>query len=236
MKKNIIIVLIAIFCIAIKVNGQQFSEPTYSFSEKKTSYITKTDGTTIEVTLSDLKRKKGQVSEIKVKPIDQKKAIKVKPEEVHYMYLPASGWDKLNKFSNFLSDATKWKSNDIDNEKIKDGYSYFETTEVLQGKKTRKFIMQVLNPDFCAKIKIYDDPFAQETASVGIAGVKLAGGDSKSYYFKKGDGPAVLIEKKQYKKQFSTIWEDAPALIEKYGKDPVWTDLAKHIAEYTLGE
>jgi hypothetical protein len=152
------------------------------------------------------------------------------------MYLPGSNWDKLNKFSNFLTDATKWKNNAIDNEKIKEGYSYFETTEVIQGKKTRKLIMQVLNPDFCGKIKIYDDPFAKETTSVGVAGVKLAGGDSKSYYFKKGEGPAVLIEKKQYKKQFSKLWEDAPALIEKYGDDPSWNDLVKHIVEYSYQE
>jgi len=93
--------------------------------------------------------------------------------------------------------------------------------------------MQVLNPTFSAKVKVYYDPFASETASIGVAGIKVAGGDAKSYYFKKANGAAYKLTKNAYKKEFKEIWSDCPALIEKYGEDPKWTDFDKHVFEYT---
>lgn len=234
MKK--VILLLAVFLIssvAFKAIAQHFTQPTSSFSQKDTSYITMKDGTTMEVNIDILKFNKGQISELKVKTPDKKK-IKIKPEEIEYMYLPQSGWDKLNKFGDFITDATLWHNDSIDNEKIAKGYVYFESAEVLFGKKTKLLLMQVLNPTFCSMVKVFNDPFAGETASVGIGNIKLVGGEAKSYYFQKDNKPAYKLVNNKYKKEFSEIWADCPALIEKYGESPKWADLEKHVYDYTM--
>ena len=33
-------------------------------------------------------------------------------------------------------------------------------------------MLQLLNPHFSNKIRVYDDPFSRETASIGVAGIK----------------------------------------------------------------
>jgi hypothetical protein len=229
--------LLIIFCVlasslTMNLFAQVFSIPSTSFSEKKPAYFTMKDGSKVEAFINRLSYKKAQIGELKLKNADGKKVV-VTPEEIDFMYLPQSAYEKLNQMTHTYNDAKRWKSKTIDNEMIEKGYVYFESTDVLFGKKTSKLLMQVLNPDFCAKVKVYNDPFAQESASIGIGDIKLAGGDLKSYYFKKGDGPAYRLTRSDYKKQFSKIWSDCPSLIEKYGKDPKWADFPKHIIEYT---
>ena len=93
--------------------------------------------------------------------------------------------------------------------------------------------MQVLNPDFCKYIKVYDNPLAGETASIGVGGLKLAGGDARSYYVKKeGETVATLLTKNDYKKEFKEFWADCEYLLNKY-TSVSWPDLAKHIIEYS---
>ncbi len=223
--------LLLISALGFNAMAQQFSMPSSSYSQTKTSYITMKDGSVLEAKILTVKFKKGQISEMKVKDADGKTK-KVKPSDIDFMYRPQSLVDKLNQADKFLSDAKMWKSDNLDNSKIADGYVYFESTDVKFGKKTQKLLMQVVNPAFSSKVKVYNDPFAQESMGVGIGGITLAGGDLKSYYFKKGEA-AVLIQKKDYKKKFNEIWSDCPALIEKYGENPKWTDLAQHVYEYS---
>jgi len=231
-KSFLLAVVLLLSAIGFKAMAQQFSMPSQSFSQTKTSYTTMNDGSVMEAKILILKYKKGQISEMKVKDNDGKK-IKIKPADIQLMYLPQSLVDKLGQADKFLTDAKLWKSDNLDNSKIADGYVYFESTDVKFGKKTQKLLMQVVNPAFSSKVKIYNDPFATETMGVGVGGITLAGGDLKSYYFKKGDQPAFLLKKKDYKKDFAEIWSDCPALLEKYGEKPVWTDMAQHVYEYS---
>lgn len=234
MKRNLfyIFAVIAIVLLSTEANAQQFLTPSYSFSEKKLATITMQDGTAHEAKVTKIKRKKGQISKIKSKDANGKK-IKLTPAKIDNMYLPQSLREKLGQVNNFLGDAKQWNSDNLDNMKLADGYAYFESTDVKMGKKTRKLLMQLLNPSFSAKVKVYNDPFAKESAGLGVGGVNVIGGDAKSYYFKKGDQPAYKLDRKTYKKEFATIWSDCPAMVEKYGKDVKWTDLAKHVSEYT---
>jgi hypothetical protein len=233
MKRTLLIVLcVLVSSVAMNLYAQQFSNPSNSFSQKKPCYITMKGGSKVEATINKLSYKKSQIDELVVKN-DEGKKVKVVPEDIDFMYLPQSAYEKMNQASELLNDAKRWKSNTLDNDKIEKGYVYFESTDVIFGKKTIKLLMQVLNPGFCSKVKVYFDPYATETAAVGIGGVTLAGGDAKSYYFKKGNEAAYKLTKRDYKKEFSEIWSDCPALIEKYGNEPKWLDLPMHIVEYS---
>lgn len=211
--------------------AQKLSEPVDRYSHKKIAYITLEDGTEIQGNIKDIDRKKGLIQQIKIKDLEGKKH-KLKPEEIKYMYLPPSGLDKLGSTLEFLHDATKWEKTDLDKDIIGKGYAYFEKSKVKIKRKTRVLLLQLLNPSFSSKVKIYYDPFARESIGVGIGGIKVAGGYAKSYYFKKGDAVAYRIKKKNYDDEFKLLFKDCKSLIKKYGKRPKWTDLVEHLLAY----
>ncbi|MEZ4951639.1 MAG: hypothetical protein R2879_18520 [Saprospiraceae bacterium] len=220
-----------LFSFATFLGAQDLLSPSFTFSHKKPSYVTLQDGTTIEGEIKDLDRKKGLIEEIKIKDTNGKKH-KLEPKEVKYMYLPPSGIDNLSKKMNFMHDATKWKNDKLNQDFLENGYVYFETVDVKIKKKTMPLLMQLLNPDFSKTVKVYHDPLAKETASVGVGGIKVAGGIAKSYFIMTDkDKAAYKIEKKKYKDSFSKMWSDCKNLSKS--DDIKWSELTKHIITYT---
>lgn len=211
--------------------AQDLNEPFFRFSGKKIAYITLKDGKQVKGYIKDIDRKKGLIEEIKIKDLKGKKR-KYKPEDIKFMYLPPSGFEKFGRTLAFLEDATKWKSTALDKDIIGKGYVYFETTEVVRKKKQRTLLAQLLNPAFADKIKIYFDPYAKESASLGFGGIKVAGGHAKSYYIKYDD-IAYRIKKKDYDEEFKMIFQSCPSIVKKYGDDPKWTKLGEHVFEAT---
>lgn len=224
------ILLNAVFFISIHGFAQKFIIPTYQFSGKKVSYVTLQDGTKLEGKVAKLYRKKGQIQAVKLLMANGKKQ-KIEAEKIKHMYLKPSGFAKFTKANAFLSDATQWKDNDLEKDIIKQGYIYMEQTEVKIKKKTRTLIMQVVNPSFCGKIRVFDNPFAGQTAGLGVAGIRVTGGKKTSFYIKKGDGVAYRIRKKKYRKEFPILFEDCSTVKDKYPKGK-WNDLAQQVFEY----
>jgi hypothetical protein len=99
-------------------------------------------------------------------------------------------------------------------------------------KKSRILLMQLINPSFVGKIRVYTDPFARETAGLGVAGIQVTGGDEKSYYIKKGDNGAFRLEKKDFKESFKMVFEGCPEVVKKGGKKPDWKLFAEYVSEY----
>jgi hypothetical protein len=93
------------------------------------------------------------------------------------MYLPAHS---LNKFSLKIDNATN-TSKDYDLDMINEGYGYFENTEVILGKNNETLMMQLVNPSFASKVRVYFDPMAMETASMSVGPMKTGGVD-RSYF------------------------------------------------------
>lgn len=223
--------LLLMFVACCTVNAQDLVSPSYGFSHSKTAYITLADGTEISGIIKDIDREKGLIEYIKLQDAAGKKH-KLKPEDIKFMYLPPSGLDNLGKKLDFISDFQKWNDSSLNQEYIKEGYAYFETAPVKIKKKESKLLMQLLNPAFSKEFKIYCDPYAKETASLGVGGVKFVGGDAKSYYVAKKDTPAFLLKKKEYKKEFAPLWGSCEKLISAT-PEPKWTDLTKHAITYS---
>lgn len=230
MIKKTLLLMMFLFAFTA-VNAQDLINPSYGFSHNKTAYITLADGTELSGTIRDIDRDKGLIEYIKLQDAAGKKH-KLKPEDIKYMYLPPSGLDKLGKSLDFISDFQKWNDDKLNQEYIKEGYAYFETANVKIKKRESKLLMQLLNPAFSKEFKIYCDPYAKETASLGVGGVKFVGGDAKSYYVAKKDSPAFLLKKKDYKKEFAPLWGSCEKLISA-NPEPKWTDLTKHVITYS---
>lgn len=222
------ILVLVFFC---KLNAQQLLSPTFTFSKKKTSYITLDNDSKIEGTVSGIKYKKGLIQRIDIKDSLGVKH-KLKPSSVKYMYLFPSGIDVLSKSLDFATDAQKWNNEKLEQDFLKQGHVYFETVNVKIKNKTIPSLMQLLNPNFSKKVKVYHDPFAKETASLGVGGVKAVGGNAKSYYIMINDDTfAYKIQKKKYDKEFKNMWSKCSTLSNM--AEVKWKDLTEHIIKYT---
>ena len=141
--------------LASSLTAQDFLDGAFTFSSKKESYITLADGKELTGFIDDIDRKKGLIEEITIIDLNKKK-IKLKPEEVKHMYIVPSGFDKLSSGMNNMYDATKWNEDKSAHaEHIKAGYVFFETTEVMVKKKKLTLLLQLLNPGFANKIKVF---------------------------------------------------------------------------------
>ncbi len=228
-KKIFFIALIS--AVFSQANAQNLLSPSYGFSHKKTSYVTLIDGKEIKGTIKDLDREKGLIEFVKIKDGNGKKH-KLDAEDIKYMYLPPSGLDKLSTAMDFLTDAQKWTDEKLDQDLLNQGYAYFELSNVKVKKKEKQLLMQLLNPEFSKKVKVYHDPYAKETASAGIGGITVAGGKAKSYYIKIGDDAAYKVQKKRYDEEFTPLWNKCKALVKKY-TDVKWSELGQHVLDYS---
>ncbi len=231
MKTKQLSVIVLGLIIGLNLQAQELLQPFYSISHKKTTYVTMEDGKEIEGNVKSLDRKKGLIEEVKIKTSEGKQ--KIDAAKIKYAYFPQSGWDKYAKAVDFMSDAQQWgKMDEFDNERLKDGYAYFELADVQVKKKERKLLMQLLNPGSCTRIKVYHDPFAGETASLGVAGIKVAGGDAKSYYVSKDGEVAYKLKKKDYAEMFEKLFGDCAEVKEKHGEKARWSDFVEAIFAY----
>lgn len=232
MKKTLLL-LTSFSCVSLATLAQSFIPAFDRFSGKEVAYIYLEDGSKVEGTIDDLDRKKGLIEEVTILPTGQKKKRKLEPKEIKTMYLPASGYFKLVNSLDQAFDAQKWKNNDVNMEIINKGYAYFEKTKVKVKKDTQELLMQMVNPAFSSKIKVFHDPLAQESMSFGYAGITMAGGDDKSYYVQVGNEVAERIKKKEYDDEYLRLYKDCPALLAKLKSDHRWTNFDKHLVEYT---
>ncbi len=230
--RRVLLTLVVILCAIYTSSAQEFATPATDFSISKPMYVTLKDGKEIEGKLKYLKYKKGLIQELVIVDSTGTKS-KLMPENIEHMYLMPSGFDKLKRLSDFASDATKWGKSNISADVINKGYVYFEQAVVeLKNGKQINVLMQLLNPTFCSKVKVFHDPYAGETASAGFAGVKLAGGVAKSYYVKKYDEVAFKALKKDYDEQFVELYSDCETVNSKYSSDISWYQFKEHIIEY----
>lgn len=226
MKKLLLVILVVpIWNLAI---AQSFSPAFDRFSGGKTSYVNLEDGTQIEGTIDDFDRKKGLIEEVTIKDAEGKK-IKLEAEKIKSMYVPPSNLAKFNEAMDFATEASNWQSgNDVDKDIISKGYAMFEKSTVMLGKKKRDLLLQIVNPSFANYVRVYQDPMAKETAGFGVAGIDVVGGEEKSYYVKVGDAPAFRLYKKDYSKQFASVFKGCKAVVDAVGKKKAWSDFASH--------
>jgi hypothetical protein len=100
-------------------------------------------------------------------------------------------------------------------------------------KKDKAAMMQLLNPGFDSKIKVFDDPDANETAGLNVNGVQVSGGQERSYLFVKNDEKAVMVRRGSYRKNFEELYGDCPVMIQSFEGDKIkFQDLASHVFVY----
>lgn len=231
--KHLMLATMFAFTASASLMAQNFTSPYDRFSSEKVCYFTLTDGKKVEGKIDKVKRTKGLIEQIIIQKDGSKEKTTLTGEQIQFMYLYPSGFDKLATINDKITTLNRWKEGEgVDDKLIKEGYAYFEATNVKLKKGTKKLLMQLLNPSFCEKIKVFHNPLANETGGLAVGGLQVTGGEDKSFYVKVGNDDAFLLAKKDYRDNFLNIFKDCKDFTSKNPK-PMWTDFDKHIYEYT---
>lgn len=228
MKK--IALLLCLFTYTTTVSAQLFTPAFNLFSVKDIAYINLEDGTRVEGVIHSVNRTNGLVTSITITPVGEKKKLKLKSDVISNMYLPISSF---NKFDNAVNHAFDKHIKGINTAILDNGYAYFEKTRVVKKKEVEELLLQLVNPTFSDKIKVYDIPLSKETVSTEVKGVTIAFDENKSYFVKVGEATAVKLRKKDYDEAYAALYKDCPALIQKLKDDHRWSKFDEHLWAYS---
>jgi hypothetical protein len=205
--------------------AQTFLPPMERFSGKKEDILILNSGEKIVFFLDDLDRKKGLIVNVAGKTLDGKK-FEYNADEIKELYLVPSDFAKLGGTMKATRSVLKMARTDL-SELSREHIQFFQQN--VEGRKTT-VLLQLLNPDFQSRMRIFDDPWATETMGVGFGGIQLTGGIAKSYYANY-DGKTIKIYKRNYEELFATLFANCNGVITKFDK-AAWRDLPLHLDTY----
>lgn len=207
----------------VSASAQQFLPPIERYSGSKPGYLVLKTGERVEFTLDDLDRKRGLIVNVAGKTADGKK-FSYSAEQIQELGLTPSDYAKLASISESTRSIAKMQRNQV-NESARNLVLFYN--EQLDEPR-REALLQLVNPGFESRIRVYNDPFAAETMGVGFAGVQVTGGMDKSFYVR-ANGKTFRLKKKDYDKAFVDLFSSCKGLMTKYGKDFAWRDFCYHV-------
>lgn len=171
----------------------------------------------------------GTLRSINVKKENGEKG-KYKAEQIKMLRVKMTGLAKIDAFVNSTSSIKEMQNTNLE-EVIDREYVIYE--QALLPKKKDKFaLLQLLNPGFDERIKVYHDPAAKETKGIGVAGVKLTGGEDKSYLIVKDGDKSMKIKKGSFKKVYPELFGDCEKMTD-FGNDKIkFGELAGYVAYF----
>lgn len=175
------------------------------------------DGRDVVGTVPTCMLNMGQLQSLTIKTEAGEK-IKFKAEELSEVRVKPS---KFQNVTTMLSqpNMSKFLKQDFGEVLNREWVFYVQTSP---PGKDKKVMMQLLNPGFDKKMKVFQDPMAEQTG----------GGDDKSYFVvKAGSGEAIKVKKNMYKKEaLTTVFGDCKVMVEFYSGDKMrLEDFAEHV-------
>ena len=157
--------------------------------------------------------------------------VKLEPEDVVRLSVKASAMAKVAMGASNSSSIKEITSRDFSEISNRE-YIIFETA--MRANKAGKLrLMQLLNPGFDTRVKVFADPNAQKTGGLAIGGIRVSGGEDRSFLIVKGDKQAVVVRKSSYRRNFEELYGDCPAMVKTFtGEKIQWDDLAAHVFAY----
>lgn len=205
--------------------SQEFLPAIERFSSKKESFLVTAKGDTTRFFLDDLDRKKGLIVHVAGRTADGKQ-FEHQAEDVAFMALAPSDYAKFAAFSEGTSSVLRAGKTDF--KQINRDLIFFYQ-EYLDDKQ-RTVLVQQINPGFDSRLRVYDDPFAAQTAGIGVGGMQMTGGQDKSYYVNY-KGKTFRMFKRDYDRLFNEFFGNCPGLKARY-RNAAWRDFAEHLFFY----
>ncbi len=105
---------------------------------------------------------------------------------------------------------------------------------LLPKKKDKYALLQLLNPGFDGRIKVYENPMGGESG-LSLGGIKVTGGEEKSFLVVKDGDKSMKIKKGSYKKDFSMLFGDCTEMLKILSDEKIhFQDMALHVLYFNL--
>jgi len=159
---------------------------------------------------------------------DSGKVLRIKPEEIARLSIRPSTLARLEMTANSANSIREIAGADFE-EIAKREFIIFEPARRTNRAGTIR-LMQLLNPGFDGRIKVFADPNARKTLGLSLGGVRLAGGEDKSFLFVLPDDRTVLVKKSSYADNFTELYGSCSTMVEGFsGARMRWDDVAAHV-------
>jgi hypothetical protein len=225
-----ILIFTIIFGTSLSLSAQQFLTPVNSLTGDA-KVVTK-DGEVVEGDIRTALFSGKGLKSFRIKDAETGEKIRFKAEDVESLRIEMDAWGKLLTLGEQTSNLQKMSQADF-NESVDRKYIYYHT--VKWPEKRNKYILsQLLNPGFDSKIKIYDYPAGKQTASIGVGGMSVMGGNAKEYVVKlDGQEETIMALKRKYDKEyFDMFFGDCEKLNSLDKDDKDWDEFAAHVFIY----
>lgn len=211
-------------------NAQSFITPVSEFQTSDDCKIELVDGTVLKGKMGMVTLMNGNISSLSIKDEAGVKH-KHKAAEIHRFYVKMGFLAKMDASSEASSSLMKMFKTDF-NEINNREYIIYEQA-LLPKKKDKYRLLQLVNPGFDSRIKVYYNPTGNETSGVSLGDVQLSGGEEKSYLVEIDDKKSILVKKGKYKKLIAELYADCPDLIKVLGDEKIkFKNMAAHVYGY----
>ncbi|HMT54997.1 MAG TPA: hypothetical protein PKC06_17215 [Saprospiraceae bacterium] len=211
----------------IPMIGQEFQSSDYEIASKEKSIIRQYEGQDLIGFFRNFEYKKGKIDKVIITDLKKNKIV-IFSEDIKYMYLPMaeSIFNRGTRSYEPITEDTSFIRND------KTKYLYFENTRIIEGNNETWSLLQLISDMEANKIRVYTDPNAKPNEShTNILGFEVTDLTPNSYFIKKGDHPAFVVEKSKYKKAFNNIYGDCPSILQNFTKRR-WNEIEEHVNHY----
>jgi len=232
MKQTLLLLLLLLLNVTVRAQGfiAVINDDEFSVLFGNPTTVTRTDGSELIGKITSGTLTNGYLKSITLKTADGEKH-KLKPEDMIRLSIKATKIIKLamiTESTTSIQELTKTNFDKIDN---LDSVIFERAARATKDDKYA--MMQLLNPGFDSKIKVYADPNANQTGGLSMGGVQFTGGEDKSYLFVKKGEKTVITRKKNYSKNFEELYSDCPEMLSAFtGNKIKWQDLAGHVFAY----
>jgi len=210
--------------------AQQFIEPVENPMSKE-CYLTLKNGVETKCELRTYVFSNGLKSMTIVD--DNGTKSKYKAEEVEKLRIKMTTLAKIGTIADGAESLTDAADLDV-TEIIEREFIIYEQA-LLPKKKDKYALLQLLNPGFDDRIKVYDNPMGQESGGLAVGGVQVTGGKDISYLVVKDGDKSMKIKKGSYKKDFSKLFGDCTEMLKVLSDEKIhFQDMALHVLYYNL--
>lgn len=215
----------------IALHAQYFIPPmdNSEIGMAKTAYVVTNAGDTLRGTVGMATMINGQLRSFTFKKENGGKE-KFKAEDLKLLAVQPH---KLSNIASAMSVPSLQQAAKINfDEVINREWVYFE--QALLPRKDKYALMQLLNPGFDAKIKVYQNPNANQSGTMSSGGINLIGGEDNSYLVVYDGNKSVIYKKSRYNKEaLRSLYKDCNVFKENYdGERFRWNDFAEHVFVY----
>jgi len=230
------ILLIGLFSLSISTRAQKFITPFEAGAVPSLDcYIIKEDGERVEGRTRSIFVTGRGIRYVTLRlPSGEK--VKFLATEMRELAFKNNGLTKV--ISTAEQSASLRKASDANWDQIYgQDYILYEKVKLPSGKFV---MMQMINPGFDSRIKVYYSLGSRKTSGVGIPGpgiapvtIKITGGRQRAYWVSKDNGAVFKIKRGSYnKKKFTRLFGDSPQMLETYGRPYRFSEFSEHVYMY----